>query len=164
MKKIDLGQAISIIANLGVVAGLIFVGLEIQQEREIAQANRLQSNSGAYRNWAEIVADNAELWAKGIYGEPLSLEEAVAFDALARAREGSMFVAYQSAVLTGESEALLDSLIRETALEFSFYPGLLKFWREHEQRMRTIGRPMTYQNLVNAEIDRLQAKRSAAPR
>ncbi len=163
MKNIDLGQTISIIANLGVVAGLVFVGLQIQQEREIAQANRLQSNSEAFRNWAEIVADNAELWARGIAGEPLSAQDAITFDALARAREVSMYVAWQSAILTGQSGELVDSLIRETAVEFSSHPGLLKYWREHEERMRAIGRPMYYQDLVNAEITQLQAGGSVLP-
>ncbi len=31
MKKIDLGQTIAILANLGVVASLIFVGIQVQQ-------------------------------------------------------------------------------------------------------------------------------------
>ncbi len=31
MKKIDLGQTIAILANLGVVASLIFVGVQVQQ-------------------------------------------------------------------------------------------------------------------------------------
>lgn len=155
MKKINLGQTVSIIANLGVVAGLVFVGLQIQQERQIAQANRLQSNSGAYRDWAEIVANNADLWARGIADEPLSPAEEIAFDELARAREGSMYAAWQSAVLTGQSGELVNSLLRETALEFSSHPGLIRFWREHEQRMRTIGRPLDYQEQVNVEIARL---------
>ena len=31
MKKVDLGQTISILANLGVIASLIFVGIQVQQ-------------------------------------------------------------------------------------------------------------------------------------
>lgn len=31
MKKIDLGQAIAILANIGVIASLIFVGIQVQQ-------------------------------------------------------------------------------------------------------------------------------------
>ncbi len=31
MKKIDLGQTIAIFANLGVIASLIFVGVQVQQ-------------------------------------------------------------------------------------------------------------------------------------
>jgi hypothetical protein len=31
MKKIDLGQTIAILANVGVIASLIFVGVQVQQ-------------------------------------------------------------------------------------------------------------------------------------
>ena len=45
MKKIDLGQAITIFANLGVIAGIVFLGLELRQNNELqtsqARENRL---------------------------------------------------------------------------------------------------------------------------
>jgi len=31
MKKIDLGQTITILANVGVIAGIVFLGIEVQQ-------------------------------------------------------------------------------------------------------------------------------------
>ncbi len=37
MKKIDLGQTISILANFGVIAGIVFLGLEIRQSTAVAQ-------------------------------------------------------------------------------------------------------------------------------
>ena len=164
MKKFDFGQTITILANLGVVAGLVFVGFQLQQEREIAQADRILLNSAGYRNWAELVTDNSELWAKGLAGEPLSAEEALAFDALASAREGSMYAAWRSAVLTGQSGALADSLVREQAREFSSHPGLVKWWNEHTQRMRELGRPTEHNELVDAEIGRMQQEESASSR
>ncbi len=36
MKKIDVGQTIGILANLGVVAGILFLVVEIQQNTEMA--------------------------------------------------------------------------------------------------------------------------------
>ena len=45
MKKLDLGQTITILANIGVVAGIIFLGVELQQNNELlasqARENRL---------------------------------------------------------------------------------------------------------------------------
>jgi hypothetical protein len=42
MKKIDLGQTPSIIANVGVITGIMYLGLELQQNSELlgAQARR----------------------------------------------------------------------------------------------------------------------------
>jgi len=38
MKKIDLGQAISILANVGVIAGIVFLGIELQQNNALLEA------------------------------------------------------------------------------------------------------------------------------
>ena len=38
MTKIDLGQTITILANLGVIAGIVFLGFELQQNNELLQA------------------------------------------------------------------------------------------------------------------------------
>jgi len=35
MKKLDIGQTISIFANIGVIAGIVFLGLELQQNNEL---------------------------------------------------------------------------------------------------------------------------------
>ncbi len=38
MRKLDLGQTISIIANFGVIAGILFLALELRQSSEILEA------------------------------------------------------------------------------------------------------------------------------
>ena len=38
MKKIDLGQTIQILANLGVIAGIVFLGIELQQNNALVGA------------------------------------------------------------------------------------------------------------------------------
>ena len=52
MKKIDLGQAISIIANVGVIAGIAFLALELRQNNEFAAAQAkyslLQNRTALY--------------------------------------------------------------------------------------------------------------------
>ncbi len=44
MKKIDLGQAVGLLANLGVIAGILFLAIEIRQNNELlaSQARRDQ--------------------------------------------------------------------------------------------------------------------------
>jgi hypothetical protein len=39
MKKIDLGQTISILANVGVLAGIVFLGIEVQQNSAQIEQN-----------------------------------------------------------------------------------------------------------------------------
>ena len=38
MKTIDLGQAVSILANVGVIAGIVFLGIELRQNNELLEA------------------------------------------------------------------------------------------------------------------------------
>jgi hypothetical protein len=43
MKNIDLGQTIGILANLGVLAGIVFLGFELRQSTRTTQATASQS-------------------------------------------------------------------------------------------------------------------------
>ena len=42
MKKIDLSQTISILANIGVIAGIVFLGVEIRQNTRSQEASSYQ--------------------------------------------------------------------------------------------------------------------------
>ena len=42
MKKIDLGQAISIVANIGVIAGIVFLAYELRQNTQAMRLNAVQ--------------------------------------------------------------------------------------------------------------------------
>ena len=45
MKKIDLGQTITILANVGVIAGIVFLAIELRQNNELlGQQARIASN------------------------------------------------------------------------------------------------------------------------
>jgi len=45
MKKIDLGHTVGILANVGVVIGLIFLGLELRQTQSAMQAQAYQTRA-----------------------------------------------------------------------------------------------------------------------
>lgn len=75
MKKIDLGQAIGILANLGVIAGILLLAYELQQNNALMEAqgrfNRLSIVNAAWGSWAED-ADLTELRVRAGKGEILS--------------------------------------------------------------------------------------------
>ena len=54
MKKLDLGQTITILANVGVIAGIIFLAFELQQNNDQLQS---QTRANLYRMQAEIQRD-----------------------------------------------------------------------------------------------------------
>ena len=75
MKKIDLGQTITILANVGVIAGIVFLAVELQQNNELLEAEARQALVDRRISLAEIVASNGELAnvvSKAQAGDPLS--------------------------------------------------------------------------------------------
>ena len=61
MKKIDIGQFTNTVANVGVILGIVFLGLELQQNNEFAaeseRAARYQAALGVY----ELALNNPDL-------------------------------------------------------------------------------------------------------
>ena len=69
MKKIELGQAITILANVGVLAGLILVALQIQQNTVLVRAELISNATDAWididaskqsENFASVLAKSIE--------------------------------------------------------------------------------------------------------
>ena len=54
MKKIDLGQTITILANIGVIAGIGFLALEVHQNNELmsAEARRSRTESSVITSYS----------------------------------------------------------------------------------------------------------------
>ena len=61
MKKIELGQALSIIANVGVIAGIVFLGMEIRQSTAVAQASSYQQSTAKMADVRATIASDPEL-------------------------------------------------------------------------------------------------------
>ena len=78
----DFAELVGIAA---IVASLVFVGVQLQQDQEIAEA---QIHLGATANVAAItqsIADNQSVWRRGLVGEDLTPDERATFNAIARA-------------------------------------------------------------------------------
>jgi len=58
VKKIDYGQAVSILANIGVIAGIVFLGFEIRQNTLISKSVAVQSISEQVNDWQIEMASN----------------------------------------------------------------------------------------------------------
>ena len=86
MKKIDLGQMFHILANLGVLGGILLLAYELHQNNELmavqARFNRLAINTENYTLRVEN-PDLAEAWKKAYGNEPLSSSERTLVEAFA---------------------------------------------------------------------------------
>ena len=79
MQKIDIGQTVSILANVGVIAGIVFLGIELQQNNDQL---RIQARQNVYDMQAEIQRNFfrndgglADLYMKAVQGEDLNVVE-----------------------------------------------------------------------------------------
>ena len=92
MKKPDLGQTISILANLGVIAGIIFLAIEIRQNNELMNAAARDAQNSRIQGFAEqvyMVPGLAEILVKTHNEEPLTeVEELKLFNRQLRQLRG----------------------------------------------------------------------------
>jgi hypothetical protein len=79
MKKADLGQMISVLANIGVIAGIAFLAVELRQNNDEL---RIQARQNVYEMQAEIQRNFfrndgglADLYFKEVEGENLTRVE-----------------------------------------------------------------------------------------
>ena len=76
MKKFDLGQTITMLANIGVIAGIIFLGFELRQNNNLlesqARANLDANRVSMQQNLVEDAGGIAELVYKARTGQQLT--------------------------------------------------------------------------------------------
>ena len=58
MKKIDFGQTASVLANIGIIAGMLFLGFELRQNTLISRGAAVQSISEQVNSWQIEMASN----------------------------------------------------------------------------------------------------------
>lgn len=78
MKKLDINQAIATFANLGVIAGIIFLAVEIQQNNQLLRAEAISSvlETRIVRQELNLTNPNlVEITSKNRRREPLSENE-----------------------------------------------------------------------------------------
>lgn len=67
MKKIDLGQTITILANIGVIITLFFVGYQVSQNTRVVRGEARQALAGLNQEWLVLLSQDGEfnaLWNK----------------------------------------------------------------------------------------------------
>ena len=83
-RKLDLGQTTQILANIGVIAGIIFLGMELRTNNELldSQSRQARANGARQLNAAIYNAETglADVVIKAKSGGELTAEEAIRLD------------------------------------------------------------------------------------
>lgn len=78
MKKPELGQTVAVLANLGVIAGIVFLAVELRQNNDLMRAAARDAQNIRVQNYTEqvyVVPGLAEIILKAHSGEPLTEAE-----------------------------------------------------------------------------------------
>ena len=132
MKKLDLSQTVTILANVGVIAGILFLGYELQQNNQFLAA-QARSNMTSHRisfNAMLLVPEIASVIVKAQNDEALSAVESFLLE---RVKTG-LFVRWEAEYreykegMYGEEELPVMGYRRV----FAFIPGLLDGWQRNK--------------------------------
>ena len=159
MKKIDIAQTITILANIGVILGIVFLAIQLQQQQrgtEVDSGYRLQESGRAVRG---MIIENADIWRRGNAGEALDPTEVVIYEELIMAQWGSVFwVAVTSQSLGND----LNVPVHDFAAFLHENPAARQVWErlmaeEQSYRERLISLPVGSGliNVVLADLDLL---------
>ena len=92
MKSISWKAMAEFVGIAAIVASLIFVGLQLQQERRVASIEAGFNLIESFYEQLNGTIENADIWAKGNAGEvELSRTEAVIYEALIRKQWGHAY-------------------------------------------------------------------------
>lgn len=70
MRKVDLGFTLSIIANLGVIAGIVFLAFELRQNNELLGIELRNSARDRQVSTVDIVLNNSDVDLLGLLSRP----------------------------------------------------------------------------------------------
>ena len=134
MKKIELSHLIQIAANLGVIAGIAFLAVELNQNNRLLRAEAIGSVLETRLARQELVLNNDSLvsvLAKNSRSEALTDEDMIRIEAqmyrtlLGRQRD---YFLYQEGILTEEYFRASFPLMKVTMSETDSTYSYLDFW------------------------------------
>jgi len=151
MKKIDLGQTISIFANVGVIAGIVFLAFEIRQNTVATQMQTAQSYTNEMNAADYFYLDHPDLMEitrKAVGGDELTRDEAgrirIYFRNVFRVWQ-SAFYQYQNASLDNRFLVQMSDMI---TLILNADPNAQSYWLRNRDSMDP-----DFRNFVESIVD-----------
>lgn len=145
MKKIDLGQTLTILANIGVIAGIVFLGMEIRQANRIALVTAEYELRNNFSSANDAILTNTEL-AEFVH-QTMALNAPLEGSDIEKARSWvfrnmnvwlAATFAYQNGIATETTfENILDNVRAELRVARS-NPDMLAMWRSGYERFPSL--------------------------
>ena len=166
MKSLHWRDVAELVGVAAIVASLIFVGLQLKQERKLGMADITSARTESAVALTQLVTENREVWIKGLDGEQLSIVEEMTFFAIAETIETYLFEEWSNLRQVGDDE-FADTVPRDYAYQIYTYPGLRRIWDEDGERLRTqesMNLGNAFRTAVNDELANLQSRGHVVPK
>jgi len=140
LKKIGLGQSISIVANVGVIASIIFLGLELRDNTIQARiATTRDSATSRTDLWELIAADDAlaSIYMRGLVDfDQLSPTEQTQFDLVMRSLLTKIYISMlaREAGLINLNPELEQRVLEGNIFRMLDHPGFREWWETADRR------------------------------
>lgn len=168
MEKEKLRDFAELIGIAAIVASLIFVGIQLKQEQEIAIVDTFSSVAETEINLSIKVGENIRVWRKGLEGEDLTEEEMGMFLGLAAAVESQYQRNYIRWFRIGPGDP--DVIASEFAYALYIFPGLrdlfedrLKFEAVRDEARRFDGDRSPWDENVLSYLSKFEADNPPIP-
>ena len=155
MKTTNWKDFAELIGIAAIVASLLFVGLQMRQEKHIAEAQMYSERDDTTIELARLINDSADVWMKGLEGADLSESEQLKFDVLARVFYLDRVLRYERAKRLGTANP--ENIASFMAFYLYQYPGLRDAFNRQQVKYGTMnkafGFPVTTE--MTREVQRI---------
>ena len=171
MDSAKLNDWMQVVGIFALVISLIFVGLQMRQDRVLAAVESTRSRSDLVSGLTEMISDNRELWVAALDGEELSAADRATFEAMIESVESFFFALWIRA--SGNDEVLQGSPnapIGSYAFALYVHKGLrhswerqIEYWRVRDAALNTDDPGAIFRTLVSAELEKLDETAPTIP-
>ena len=130
MDSAKLNDWMQVIGIFALVASLIFVGMQLRQDQEIAEAQIYAQSNQLAIELANLVNQHRDIWLRGVVGEELNAEDEVVFENIYVAILFNYGGVWQRA--NRLSTRSPDSVARQFAYLIFAHPGLRRMWERRK--------------------------------
>lgn len=138
--KIDVGQTVQIVANFGVIASIVFLGIELRENATQARIDTTQEAVAQRDAWWELIAGDeavADIYRRGLADfNALSPLEQTRFDVLMRSFlfQTSLNIQARNASLIGLNPNFEARVLEGGLLRMLDQPGFREWWEQVDRR------------------------------
>ena len=135
MNFFNLRSMTEILGAMAIVGSLVFVGMQLQQAQQIAMADADSVRGMMAIEFAALIGDHSDVWARGIAEQELNDADKVVFENLVIAKNDATYSNFDN---SREIDGL-DNAINELH-DFAYFlhqrPGARRLWIEREANLK----------------------------